>query len=162
MIKKYSTNMVLVKFPDQNFPQIFRTQKSFLEVIYKSSCSVLINTVMKYLNFRSNGSKLESVSCKFTKNRTPSQYFFGELHHRCWTAILKIASWWLLLGTTLFWKYCWMAASQRQLQRYIYRRNSKLHIFCISYCYVRLKRNKVYGFLLGVIKVSVKSVSTQN
>ena len=42
-------------------------------MIYKSSYSVLINAVMKYLNFRSNGSKLESVTYKFTKNHTPSQ-----------------------------------------------------------------------------------------
>ena len=30
---------------------------------------------MKYLNFCSSGSKLESVTCKFTKSRTPSQVF---------------------------------------------------------------------------------------
>ena len=30
-------------------------------MIYKSNCSALINAVMKYLNFRSSGSKLESV-----------------------------------------------------------------------------------------------------
>ena len=41
-----------------------------------------------------------------------------------------------------------MAASQGQLQRYIYLRNSKLHIFYISYCDVMLKRD-FYGFLLG-------------
>ena len=71
---------------------------------------------MKYLNLSSSGSKLESVTCKFTKNRTPSQLFFKEFHYKCRTAILKNASWWLLLRTALFWKYSWMAAFQRQLQ----------------------------------------------
>ena len=37
-----------------------------------------------------------------------------------------------------------MAAFKRQLQR-----NSKLDIFYISYCDIKLKRNKFYGFLLG-------------
>ena len=41
---------------------------SFLEELYKSSCS-LINAVMKYLNFRSSGLKLDSVTCEFTKKR---------------------------------------------------------------------------------------------
>ena len=55
------------------FLQIFRTLKRFLEVIYESSCWALINAVMKYLNFGNRDSKLESVTCNFTKNRTPSQ-----------------------------------------------------------------------------------------
>ena len=123
--------------------QIFRTQRSFLEVFYRSSCLAFINGVMKYLDFRSSGSKLESVTCKFTKNSTPSQEFFEEFHYKCRTAILKNASRWLLLEIALFWKYPWMAASQRQLlQRYIYFRNSRLHIFYISYSDVMLKRNK--------------------
>ena len=45
---------------------MFTTQKNFLEVIYKRSCSALINVVMKYLNFCSSGSKLESITYKFT------------------------------------------------------------------------------------------------
>ena len=47
---------------------------------------------MKYSNFRSSSSKLESVTCKFTKNCTPSQVFlenftisaeqrYGKIHH---------------------------------------------------------------------------------
>ena len=55
------------------FFQIFKTQRRFLEEIYKSSCPGLINAAMKYLNFRDSGSKLESITCKFTKNRTPLQ-----------------------------------------------------------------------------------------
>ena len=92
----------------------------------KSSRATLINAVMKYLNFRSSASKLESITCKFTKSRTPSEVVFEEFHYKCRTAILKNASRWLLLGTTLFSKYSSMAASQRQLQRYIYFRNSRL------------------------------------
>ena len=57
------------------------------------------------------------------------------------TALLKNASWWLLLMITLFWKFSWMATSQRHLQRYIYLKSSKLDIFYISYCDVMLKRN---------------------
>ena len=59
----------------------------------------------KGLNFRSSGSKLESVTCTFAKNRTPSQVFFEGFHYKCRTAILKNTSKWLLLGSTLFWKY---------------------------------------------------------
>ena len=80
-----------------------------------------------YLNFRSSASKLETITCKFTKSRTLSEVFFEEFHYKCRTAILKNASRWLLLGTTLFSKYFSMAAFQRQLQRYIYFRNSRLH-----------------------------------
>ena len=39
-----------------------------------------------------------------------------NFHYKCRTAILKNASWWLLLRATLFWKYSWMAAFQGQLQ----------------------------------------------
>ena len=43
-------------------PQIFRTESSFLEVLYRSSCS-LINAVIKYLNFHTSTSKLGSKLC---------------------------------------------------------------------------------------------------
>ena len=36
----------LLILPDQNFPQIFRARKSFVDVTSKSSCSALINAVM--------------------------------------------------------------------------------------------------------------------
>ena len=116
-IKLSPTNMGFVNSTKLKFSLDFQ---SFLELIYKSSCSALMNAVMKYLNFRSSGSKLESITCKFTKNCTPSPKIFQEFHYKCRTAILKNASWWLLLMTFLFWKYSWMAASQSQLQRYIY------------------------------------------
>ena len=64
-VKLLPINMEFVNSSRLIFPQIFRTQKKFLEVIY--------NAVMKYLNFRSSGSKLESVTCKITENRTSSQ-----------------------------------------------------------------------------------------
>ena len=50
---------------------------------------------------------------------------FQRSHHKCRTvrtAILKNASWWLLLKVNLFWKHSCMAASQRQLQTYIHSR----------------------------------------
>ena len=86
-------------------------RRSFLEVLCRISCS-LINAVMKYLNFCSSSSKLESVTCRFTKNLLK---FFKEFLHKCRTAILKKAFWWLLLRITLFQTYSWMAASQGQL-----------------------------------------------
>ena len=43
-------------------PQIFRTKSSFLEVLYRSSCS-LINAVIKYLNFHTSTPKLGSNLC---------------------------------------------------------------------------------------------------
>ena len=39
------------------------------------------------------------------------------------------------------------AAFERQLQRYIYFRNSRLHMFYISYSDVMLKRNEFLYFL---------------
>ena len=111
-------------------------------MFYRSNRATIINAVMKYLNFHSSASKLKKITCKFTKTRTPSEVVFEEFHCKCRTAILKNASRWLLLGTTLFSKYSSMAASQRQLQRYIYSRNSRLHMFYISYSDVMLKRNE--------------------
>ena len=71
-VKLQPTNMEFVNPSRLRFSPDF-PQKSFLELIYKSTCSELINAVMEYINFRSSGSKLESITYKFTKNRTPSQ-----------------------------------------------------------------------------------------
>ena len=127
-VKLLPANMGFVNYSGLKFSQIFRIQRSFLEVFYKSSCSALINAVRKYLNFHSNSSKLVSLTCKLTECHNPSQVFFEEFHYKCRTVILKNASRWLLLATILFSKYSSMAATQRQLQRYIYFRNSGLHI----------------------------------
>ena len=134
--------------PAQNFTRNFILQDFFFTLGASNfrntwECYLIFNQhVMKCLNFRSGGSKLESVTWKFTKNRNPSQVFFKEFRYNCRTEILKNTFWWLLLGTTLFWKFSWMAASQGQLQRYVSLRNSKLQIFYISYCDVMLKRNE--------------------
>ena len=53
-------------------PDFQNTGGFYRWVIYKSSCSALINAV-KYLNFHNSGSKLESITCKFTKNCTSTQ-----------------------------------------------------------------------------------------
>ena len=71
-VKLQPTNMEFVNPSRLRFSPDF-PQKSFLELIYKSTCSELINAVMEYINFRSSASKLESITYKFTKNRTPSQ-----------------------------------------------------------------------------------------
>ena len=71
-VKLQPTNMEFVNPSRLRFSPDF-PQKSFLELIYKSTSSELINAVMEYINFRSSGSKLESITYKFTKNRTPSQ-----------------------------------------------------------------------------------------
>ena len=140
-VKLLPANMWFVNYSRLKFsPDFQNTEK--LEVFYKSSRSTLINAVMKYLNFRSSASKLESITCKFTKSRTPSEVVFEEFHYKCRTAILKNASRWLVVGTTLFSKYSPMAASQRLLQRYIYLRNSRLYMFYISYPDIMLKRNE--------------------
>ena len=51
----------------------------------------LINAVMKYLNFRNSASKLETITCKFTKSHTLSEVFFEEFHYKRRTGILKNA-----------------------------------------------------------------------
>ena len=138
---------VFVNYSGLKFSQIFRTQRTFFEVFYKSSRASLINAVLKYLNFRSSSSKLESIIFKFTKSHTPPEVVFENFHCKCRTATLKNASRWLLLGTTLFSKYSSMAASQSQLQRYIYFRNSALHMFQISYPDVNEERILMNIFL---------------
>ena len=141
--KLLPANMWLVNYSGRIniFPRFSEHREAFLRCSTKLVVQ-LINAVMKYLNFRNSASKLKSISCKFTKTRTPSEVVFEEFHCKCRTAILKNASRWLLLGTTLFSKYSSMAASQRQLQRYIYFRNSRLHMFYISYSDVMLKRSE--------------------
>ena len=84
------------------FPRFSEHRSSFLEVLYRSCCSALMNDVMKYLHFRISGSKLESITCKFHKNRTPSQVFFKEFHHKCRPAKLKNVTWCLLLKKLYF------------------------------------------------------------
>ena len=59
----------------------------------------------------------------------------------------KNASWWLLLGATLFWKYYWTTAFQRQLP--IYFKNSRLQIFYISSFDIMLKRDKILWIFLS-------------
>ena len=71
-VKLQPTNMEFVNPSRLRFSPDF-PQKSFLELIYKSASSELINAVMEYINFRSSVSQLESITYKFTKNRTPSQ-----------------------------------------------------------------------------------------
>ena len=64
-------------FKNTYFQQHLRTtasilhRSSFLEVFYRSCCSGNIA-------FPQQDSKFESVTCKFTKNRTPSQVFFSK------------------------------------------------------------------------------------
>ena len=136
-VKLLPANMWFVNYSGLKFsPDFQNTEKLSRGVLQKQRAT--INAVMKYLS----ASKLESITCKFTKSRTPSEVVFEEFHYKCRTAILKNASRWLLLGTTLFSKYSSMAAFQRQLQRYIYFRNSRLHMFYISYSDVMLKRNE--------------------
>ena len=140
-VKLLPANMRFVNYSRLKLSPDFQNAE-MLEVFCKSSLSTLINAVMEYLNFHNSASKLETITCKFTKSRTLSEVFFEEFHYKCRTAILKNASRWLLLGTTLFSKYSSMAAFQRQLQRYIYFRNSRSHMFYISYSDVMLKRNE--------------------
>ena len=89
----------------------FSTDFQNTEELYRGCFTkVVVQHYLNLINLSSSSSKLESITCKFTKNRTPS------IHCKCRTAILKNASWWLLLRTTLFWKYSWTATFQRQLQ----------------------------------------------
>ena len=118
-------------------------------MFYKSSRRTLINAVMKYLNFHSSASKLESITCKFTESCTPSEVVFEEFHYKCRTVILKNASRWLTLRATLFSKY----SSQWLLLKDSCKDTFILEI--LSYTYstfltdVMLKRNKFLCIFLG-------------
>ena len=118
-------------------------------VFYFSSCisstlqATLINTVIRYLNLRSSGSKLESVTCKFTKNLCHSNFsksFIISAVQRYWKLHLHGCFWWqLCLGN--FPEWLLLKDSCKDILE-IYLRNSKLHIFYISYCNVMLKKNE--------------------
>ena len=95
---------------------------------------------MKYLNFRSSGSKLESFTWNLTKNLTLSQLFFKQSLLLVQNSNIKKC---IFIAASED-KFSWMAASQRQLQRYIYLTNSKLRIPDISYCDVWLKRKEFF------------------
>ena len=88
-VKLLPASMWFVNYSE--FSPYFQNKEK-LEVFLKSSRSTLINVVMKYLNFHSSTSKLESIKCKFTKRRTPSEVFSGEFHYKWRKAILKNAS----------------------------------------------------------------------
>ena len=85
---------------------------SFWEMLHKSSCSAKWWDEMSI--FCTWGKKHESVTCKFTKNSTPSQVFFKEFDQKLGTATLKNTSWWLLLRTITFSEHSWIAVSQSQ------------------------------------------------
>ena len=114
-LKLPSANMRLVNCIWLNNSSDFQNTEELSRGVSQKYLFSINLAVMKYLNLSSSGSKFESVTCKFIKNRIPSQLFFKEFHYKCRTGILKNASWWLLLRTTLFWN-SWMAAFQRQLQ----------------------------------------------
>ena len=46
----------------------------------------------------------------------------------------NIESWWLFLRTIIFWEHSWMAASRRQLQRYIHFKSSS-HLWFNGHAY---------------------------
>ena len=75
----------------QNTEELSSTEKLSRGVSQKLLFNI-DEAVMKCLNLSSSGSKIESVTCKFTKNRTPSQLFFKEFHYICRTGILKNAT----------------------------------------------------------------------
>ena len=83
---KKSKNCFGLKFS----PEFQNTEELSRGVPQKELFSIN-EAVMKYLNLSRGGSKLESVKCKFTKNRTPSQLFFKEFYYKCTPTILKNA-----------------------------------------------------------------------
>ena len=98
-------------------------RSSFLEVFCRSFCSALINVLIKYSFSAAVVQWWRALHASLLKIALHHRYF-SKNYHRCRTAILKNASWWLLLMSNLFWKHSCMAASQRQLQTYIHFRNS--------------------------------------
>ena len=84
----------------RSFPQLISSSfsehwSSFQEVFHKSSCSAKWCDETQL--FCTSGQKQESVTCKFTKNWTPSQVFSKELNLIFRTTLLRNTSWWLLL-----------------------------------------------------------------
>ena len=85
---------------------------NFFAKILKGSCvfcfsscvgstlqATLVNTVIRYLNLRSSGSKLESVTCKFTKKLRHSNFsksFIINAEQRYWKMHPHGCFWWQL------------------------------------------------------------------
>ena len=88
-VKLLPTNMSFVNYSGLKFSPDFQNTVEL-------SRGVLQKYVMKYLNFRSSGSKLESIKWKFTENHSFSKSFRIEQNRdterKCRTEILKNVS----------------------------------------------------------------------
>ena len=136
-VKLLPTNMSFVNYSGLKFSPDFQNTVEL-------SRGVLQKYVMKYLNFRSSGSKLESIKWKFTENHSFSKSFRTEQRYwkkvqnrdieKCILMVSPKDN--FILGISLNGCFSKTAA------KIYYLRNSKLHIFYISYCDVMLKRNK--------------------
>ena len=136
------------------------TQKRFLEVNYKSSCSALINAVMKYLNFHSSGSEL--------KSRFYSGLLKIALHHKIFSENFTISAkqwYWKVHPDGCFW---WQlipeiflndSFSETAVEIYFsileFLNSHILHFFLWRH----VKEEQIL-LILRYVKVSVKSVST--
>ena len=119
--------------------QIFRTQKSFLEVFYKSSHSTLINAVMKCLNFRRSTSKSERILLKVELRK---RYFLKNF------AISAEQRHWKIHQDSCFWGHLYF----RNIPQWLLLKGSCKNIFIleiqgytfyISYSDFMLKRNEL-------------------
>ena len=112
-------------FPIKVFPRFSAYRTRFLEVFYL----VIQQQLMLWWNTQTSAALFQcwrALHANLLKSHSVTG-IFKEFLHKCRTAILKNATWWLLLRTTLFWIYFWMAPSQRQLQRYIVTVTHILH-----------------------------------
>ena len=107
---------------EEHLRKTAKHRSSFLKVFCRSFCSASINAVIKYSFSAAVAQSWRVLHANLLKLHSITG-IFHRVHHKCRTAILKNASWWLLLRTNLFWKHSCMAASQRQLHRYIHLRN---------------------------------------
>ena len=61
-VKLLPTNMGFVNYSGLKFSSDIQGTEKLYRGVLKSSCSTLTHVVVKYLNFRSSGSKLENVN----------------------------------------------------------------------------------------------------
>ena len=90
----------------------------------------------------SSGQKQESITCKFTKNWTPSRVFFKKFNHNFRTALLIKTSQWVLLTTIIFRNILEWLLLKGSCDNIFIWKVLMVHIFYISYRGVMLKRNK--------------------
>ena len=134
--------MGFVNYSALKFPRFSEHRSSFLEVLYRSICS-LINAVMKLWIFATVGQNWRVLHANLLKSYSITVFF-----HKCWAAILKVADgcFW---GQLYFGNISeWLLLSDSCKAKFILEILIVSH-FTLPRCHVKEERVFMYFFFLG-------------